>query len=188
MSLEKNYAAAFLETAKEAGFSSRQLNQAEQQLKELKEALDSSKQLQSSLTGPKLNFEEKSRIIEDISEIQNWSPAFKRFVLLLIKKQRLSSVGGIYSAFKRVRLEAEDCVLGNLYSAEALTAEEVLSFEELFTKKTGKKVVLQPQIIPDLIAGISVDLSGKTYDGSLRFQLRKLKEKVLMEKGHDVVT
>jgi F-type H+-transporting ATPase subunit delta len=44
---------------------------------------------------------------------------------------------------------------------------------------SGKDVILQQQSDPALIAGLVLELEGKIYDGSVRTQLDKMKQRVV---------
>jgi F-type H+-transporting ATPase subunit delta len=43
---------------------------------------------------------------------------------------------------------------------------------------SGKDVVLQQEVDPSLMGGITVELEGKVYDGSIRSQLEKMKQRI----------
>ena len=47
-----------------------------------------------------------------------------------------------------------------------------------FSAITNKQVVAQVEIVPDLIAGVIVEVEGRVYDGSLRTQLGKLHQQM----------
>ena len=43
---------------------------------------------------------------------------------------------------------------------------------------SGKDVVLKQEIDPSLLGGITVELEGTVYDGSIRTQLEKMKQRI----------
>jgi F-type H+-transporting ATPase subunit delta len=43
---------------------------------------------------------------------------------------------------------------------------------------SGKEVVLQQEIDPGLLGGLLIELEGKVYDGSIRTQLEKMKQRI----------
>jgi F-type H+-transporting ATPase subunit delta len=43
---------------------------------------------------------------------------------------------------------------------------------------SGKDVVLQQEVDPSLMGGMTVELEGKVYDGSIRSQLEKMKQRI----------
>ena len=46
---------------------------------------------------------------------------------------------------------------------------------------SGKEVVLQQETDPSLLGGLLVELEGKVYDGSVRTQLEKMKQRIARE-------
>ena len=44
---------------------------------------------------------------------------------------------------------------------------------------SGKEIVLQQETDPSLIGGVLIELEGKVYDGSVRTQLEKLKQRIV---------
>jgi F-type H+-transporting ATPase subunit delta len=43
---------------------------------------------------------------------------------------------------------------------------------------SGKDVVLQEATDPSLLGGLLIELEGKVYDGSVRTQLEKMKQRI----------
>ena len=43
---------------------------------------------------------------------------------------------------------------------------------------SGKDVVLQQDTDPSLLGGLLIELEGKVYDGSIRTQLEKMKQRI----------
>jgi F-type H+-transporting ATPase subunit delta len=42
----------------------------------------------------------------------------------------------------------------------------------------GKEVILQQETDPSLLGGLLIELEGKIYDGSIRTQLEKMKQRI----------
>jgi F-type H+-transporting ATPase subunit delta len=53
---------------------------------------------------------------------------------------------------------------------------------EALSRVSGKEVVLKEESDPGLVGGLVIQLEGKVYDGSVRTQLDKMKERV--ERGY----
>ena len=49
---------------------------------------------------------------------------------------------------------------------------------EVLHQISGKEVVLQHETDPGLIGGVLVEFEGKVYDGSVRTQLEKMKQRI----------
>jgi F0F1-type ATP synthase delta subunit len=66
-----------------------------------------------------------------------------------------------------------------LEQADPLTEAETAELRAMFSKKTGKAIEFDTSVDPTLIAGFKVTVQGKTYDGSLKAQVDKLKNKLV---------
>ena len=53
---------------------------------------------------------------------------------------------------------------------------------EALGRVSGKEVVLQEESDPGLIGGVVIQLEGKVYDGSVRTQIEKMRERI--ERGY----
>ena len=47
---------------------------------------------------------------------------------------------------------------------------------------SGKEVILHEETDPGLIGGVRIELEGRVYDGSVRTQLEKMKQRI--ERGY----
>ena len=67
---------------------------------------------------------------------------------------------------------------GTVRTAFALTPEEKRSIERRFFEILGDAVSLEEQVDERLLAGVSVEVDGRVYDGSLRARLAQV-ERIL---------
>ncbi len=81
-------------------------------------------------------------------------------------------------AFHVIRLAAEGGVAGRLEVAEVISEADVSQLAKAFSEKFGKKVAFRVSQDPSLLAGIKVTVNGVTYDGTLRAQIQKLRDRV----------
>ena len=178
MSIAVSYARALYEAAQETKASPAALDQLEAQIGFLSAVIESSRDLSIVLLGPITTAPEKMSFIHELSKKQNFSPLLVRFIELLIKKRRLSGLREIGDAFRSVRLLLEGGLAGQLETAEPLSEPDLDQLVKAFSQKFGKKINFQISTDPALLAGIKVTVNGVTYDGTLRSQLQKLRERV----------
>ena len=179
MSVANSYAKALLESAQALGTSASAVDQIQEHLSTLAELVVGSKDLHLVLQSPATSSRDKEKVAGALVDRMGADPLLKRFVLLLARKERLILIQEIATAFERIRLESAGGVLGQVVSAGALSAQDVAELSEVFEKKTGKKVSFKTQVDSSLIAGLRVTVQGKTYDGSLKTQLNRLKDRFL---------
>ncbi|MFZ9595016.1 MAG: ATP synthase F1 subunit delta [Bdellovibrionia bacterium] len=176
MSIAHSYAHA-LYYAFEGTNQLSQIQDVETRLGQLVSVLRSSAEACVALMSPLSTLKEKSEVIDDLAKKLNLSFLETRFFHLLVKKGRLSLLPDMVQAFHAFRLEKEGSISGQLVVAEPISAEEMDSLSSALSKKFGKKVLFQVSLDPSLLAGLKVTVNGVTYDGTLRSQLQKLRDR-----------
>ena len=127
------------------------------------------------LTGPVAR-DRKRAFLGKIAESTNALPIVRDFVLLLADHGRIRNTPAIRAVFEGL-LDAERGITrATIRSAVPLAPEIVEEITRTFSTITGKQVVARVDVVPDLIAGVIVEVDGKVYDGSLRTELDKLQQ------------
>lgn len=175
MSVARSYARALFEVSQTRDTS---LDQITAELHLVWGYMNSSKEARVAFLSPAIAAKDKVMAIQEVSRRAGFSPLVAYFLQLLGKKERLSFLPEIQKAFNQVRLEAEGAVEGQLVSADPMEAKDIEDLARAFSKKLGKKVVFRAMIDPTLLAGIKVTVNGVNYDGTLRSQLQRLREKL----------
>jgi len=97
----------------------------------------------------------------------------------MIGKHRFGFLAEVRDAFEEYRVERAGGVVASLVSAEPLGAEEIEGIGALLKKRFGRHVFLRASTDARLVAGVKVTVGGVTYDGTLRTQLQRLREKLV---------
>ncbi len=176
MSVANSYAKALYQTVAQTATAD-DLNHIENQFKQILGLLEQSKEVKAALFSPLTNIREKTSLADSIGTKMEFHPGFSRFLSLLAKKGRMSLLPQIHQAFVSVRLAQEGGISGNLVSAEPLSDADVETLAKAFSQKLGKKVAFQVSTDSSLLAGIKVTVNGTTFDGTLRSQLQKLRDR-----------
>lgn len=96
------------------------------------------------------------------------------FLSLLIENNRILAISEIHSLFRELVLEDQKRGDAIIESAYAMSNEEIQDFEQLLSKKFGKKITAKVELNPELIGGIKVTINDKVVDGSVRGRLDNL--------------
>lgn len=179
MSLSRSYAQALYLAAQDRQVTGAALDQLVAQLEAAVVCFQSSPELDRALTSPLTSAKEKGAIVSAISKKEGYSPLLCDFLALVARKQRVASLSEISLAFAEARLAAEGGVMGTVVSADAVAPADVEELSAAYAKKLGRKVSFRTQVDPELLAGLKVTVQGVTYDGTLRSQLQRLREKLL---------
>lgn len=152
---------------------------AQQELAAVAEVLTARADLRAALGGPITTPAEKKALIAALCSKMGCHPALQKFLDLMVKKGRIGEVGAVALAFRAVRVESEGGVMGTLESADPVSDADLADLSAALAKRLNRKVSLVARVNSELLAGLRVNVLGTTYDGSLRSQLQRLKQKFL---------
>ena len=172
-SLSRRYTKALFQLAREAG----QEENVGQEVEQFNSAYANS-ELQAVLTNPAFAAETRKKILAQIMQGQQLSSLSVRFLSLLLDRDRMSHLPGIVSCYRRLLNEAKGRVEAKVVSARALEPAMADRVRGQLGAVSGKEVVLQQEIDPSLLGGLLVEIEGKVYDGSVRTQLAKMKQRI----------
>lgn len=134
--------------------------------------------LQPVLTNPAFPVETRIRILNQVAQSQRLSSLTLRFLSLLLERDRLGHLAGIVSCYRRLLNEAKGRVDAKVVSTTELEPAMVERVRSQLRAISGKEVILQQAVDADLLGGLQVELEGKIYDGSVRTQLEKMKQRI----------
>jgi F-type H+-transporting ATPase subunit delta len=101
------------------------------------------------------------------------------FLLLLLERDRLAYLPSIAALYRRLLNEAQGRLEAKVVSAASLEPVTVDRLREVLHGISGKEIVMQQETDPALIGGVLVEFEGKVYDGSVRTQLERMKQRVM---------
>jgi len=172
-SLSRRYTKALFQLAREAD----QEEKIGQEVEQFYGAYSGS-ELHRVLTNPAFSTEARKKILIQITQSQQLSPLTVHFLSLLLDRDRLPHLAGIVSRYRRLLNEAKGRIEAKLVSASALEPASVEQLRERLGGLSGKEVILHEEIEPDLLGGLLIELAGTVYDGTIRTQLEKMKQRI----------
>lgn len=163
------YAQALYELAAEKSM----LSEAEQQLKELEQALTAYSDLATLLYHPRVDAKAKKAVLTQVFDGE-LADFVQRFLLLLIDKRRETILPVIFTEFQRLLNEARNMIEVDVITALPLDDAEHKALAEKLGIVTGKNVILKTKIDPSILGGVIVQIGDKLIDGSVARQLKTL--------------
>lgn len=145
----------------------------------LAELFGNSEDLRSALTNPVVKPHEKRAIIEALLPRVGASNEVRRFLLLLLDRGRLLQLPRIAHDYQRLTDERLGQVRGRVTSATPLDATAFDQIRAALEKRTGKKVLLETSVDPEILGGVVAQVGDLVLDGSLRSRLANLSRKLL---------
>jgi F-type H+-transporting ATPase subunit delta len=171
--LARRYTRALFQLAREAG----QEDQVGQEVEQFYAAYSGS-ELQGVLTNPAFGVDGRKRILIQVANAQGLSMLSIHFFALLLERGRLNHLPGIVSCYRRLLNEIKGRVEARVVGANPLAPGQLEQLRATLREISGKEVVLHEDTDPALIGGLLVELEGKVYDGSVRTQLEKMKQRI----------
>jgi len=101
-----------------------------------------------------------------------------RFLRLLNRKDRLSHLPPIASAYESLVQAAFGRVEVDLFTAEAIDESTRASFQSTLSSKLGKDVILHAYTEPAMLGGVKLRIGDQLVDDSLASQLSRMRDQL----------
>ena len=145
------------------------------------EAFSSIADLRNALESPALNAEVKRKVIAEVAGKMGLDVAVRNFIYLVVDHRRTEILPEIEQAFLAELNERLGIVDAEVTSAHELNDDEKRQLSSVLEQRTGKKVEARFEIDGALLGGAVVRLGSTIYDGSVRDQLKRLREQLETE-------
>jgi F-type H+-transporting ATPase subunit delta len=173
-SLARRYARAVLEI----GTANGNLDQLGLDLRGMAKAMHDSAELQTALTNPAIRRADRRRVIDGLLQRLGADPLTKNLVHLLLDGERLASLEAISREVDAMIEAKSGRMAAEVTSAKPLDATQLSQIITALEKLSGKKVAVTRREDPALLGGVVAKLGDTVYDGSLRTQLRTLRDEL----------
>jgi len=174
-SLARRYARAVIEL----GTEHKNLEQLGGELRVLAQAMKISPELISSLTNPAIRRADRRKVIDAILQRTAASAHTRNLVYLLLDGERLASLPSISREVDAMIEARSGRISAEVTSARPLDAGELAQLTAALEQLSGKQVNITRREDPDLLGGVVAKLGDTVYDGSLRTQLRNLRDELI---------
>jgi F-type H+-transporting ATPase subunit delta len=171
-SLARRYARAVLEIGSAHG----NLEKLGSDLASLAKALHSSAELVTVLTNPAIRRADRRRVLDALLQRIGAPPQLQNLVYLLLDGERLAWLEAISREVTAMIEARSGRLAAEVTSARPLAAAELTQITAALEKLSGKKVAISHREDPNLLGGVVAKLGDTVYDGSLRTQLRTLRD------------
>jgi len=173
-SLARRYARAVLEI----GTANGNLDKIGADLRSLAKAMRESAELVTALTNPAIRRADRRRVIDGLLQRIGAELHSKNLVYLLLDGERLGSLEAISREVDAMIEAKAGRMSAEITSAKPLDATQLSLIITSLEKLSGKKIAVTRREDPDLLGGVVAKLGDTVYDGSLRTQLRTLRDEL----------
>jgi F-type H+-transporting ATPase subunit delta len=106
------------------------------------------------------------------------SPVLQKTLQLLASRDRLVLLPDLAEAYRSRLMDHLNVVRASVTSAVPLAADKAQQIQNELEKLTGRTVVMTAATDPAIIGGVVTQIGSTVYDGSIRRQLEKVRERL----------
>lgn len=172
-SLARRYAKALLQI----GIEDKTVETLDADLESYGATIRSSPELRALLEDPTVLTAVKQSVLKEIVAKLGLSKTTANFIQLLAEKGRIQFFADIHREFARMADEHAGRARAVVTSASPLPKDIQAALVDKLSRMTGRKVELNARVDEALLGGLVTEINGVVYDGSLRTQLRALRER-----------
>lgn len=173
LSIVRRYARALFDSANKSGT----VAQVEDDLKTVDQLIRSSPRFYRALRAPTIaGSRKKELILRGVGD--RIGALTTRFLNLLIDKRREDVLSRVYAEYHRLANQARNILPVSVTAAVPLTDAERDGLAAALAQRTGKQIVLQVSIQPDILGGLMVRMGDTVIDGSVRSRLEQLRARL----------
>jgi len=147
-------------------------------LAELVDVLEGAPELFKVFRNPVFSVEEKKAVLDKVLDRVKPVPMVKNFCFLLADKDRLAFLPDIQVYFNQLLDMAQGVVRGEMVTAIDLADELKQEVVEQLEKQSGRKIILDYSVDPEILGGLVLKVGDKVLDASIRAQIEILKENI----------
>lgn len=175
VSIARRYARALLEVASEAS----RADAVGEQLSALVTALTQSRELADIFFNPAFSREQRTRVVEALlATLGKVEPVLANTLRLLVDRNRLDFLPDIARLYRDMADDKAGRVRGRVTSAAELSPETRQSLQQTLQQLTGRNVILETQVDPQVLGGVAAQVGSLLYDGTLRTQLEQMRRQL----------
>jgi F-type H+-transporting ATPase subunit delta len=177
--VSRRYARALLSLGKEDG---NYLKYGEE-LKAFSYLLKKETQARYILQSPIYDFSSRSKLLKSILEKTGFSQTINNFIQLLLTKGRIRYLEDISLFYAQLTDELSNIKRAKVTTAVTLSEDIIQRIRAALKEVVQKEVVVTVNQDPSIIGGLIAQVGDLTLDGSLRTQLKSLKESLRRGEG-----
>jgi F-type H+-transporting ATPase subunit delta len=171
----RRYAKALFELAQQE----KQLAPIRERLEQIDQMIRTQTELRDLCQNPRYHQEEKKQILASLADRIGSPPLLKRFMDLLVQKNRLPQLPDITKVFGILVDEAQGVEHVRVRAARPLSKDLQSQLKRQLETLTRRDVDLVVDEDPSLIGGMVVYAGSRVYDGSVKGQLQRLRRELV---------
>lgn len=135
--------------------------------------------LQLLMQNPAVDTTKKAAVLDEVAERLEASDLTRRFVGVLAARERLQQLPAVARAFRLLADQQEGVIDAQVTAPHTLADNDVADLRDRLAKATGRQVRLSISTDPELLGGLVTRIGDVVYDGSLRYQLERMRAQMI---------
>jgi F-type H+-transporting ATPase subunit delta len=131
------------------------------------------------MTNPAVPAPKKRAIVDTLLPQLEISPVVQKTLQMLASRDRIALLPKIAEAYRSRLMDYQKVVRASVTSAAPVPADRLKKLELELAGITGRKVVMTSAVDPSILGGVVTRIGSTVYDGSVRRQLEKIREKLV---------
>ncbi len=141
--------------------------------------INQSQDFSDFIKDPTFKKDDLLKVINKISENNNFENLFKNFLCFLIEKRRFFFVERILKSFIEICSKKRGELKAELKSAKELSHDEIKKITEELTKNFSSKIKLNYKHDSSLIGGLVVQVGSTMVDTSIKSKLQQIENRMI---------
>lgn len=170
----RRYASALADVIMERG----ERNEVQAELAAWERMISENSPLLEAFRNPTVAYEQKGKVLNELITRTKVRPTTANVLRILLKNQRLAELPQVNAKLAQVLDDRAGVISAQVISARPVSEGTKVLLEQKLGQMTGKKTRLSFEIDESLLGGIVTRIGSTIYDGSVRNQLRRLREEL----------
>ncbi len=123
----------------------------------------------------------RKNIVTAVGERLGVSPVVGKLLALLAERRRLELLPDVAAVFTERLLEFQNIMPAEVTTAVPLSDDAARALEASLASATGKKIAMRQSVDASLLGGVVARVGSTVYDGSVRTQLKKMRDQLVAQ-------
>jgi len=150
----------------------------EQQLSAVVDLFRGHADLWKVMTNPAVPVTRKQGIVAEMLPKLELSPVLNKLLTMMTGRDRIALLPDLLEAYRIRLMDHQKVVRAQVTSAVALPQDRVQKLKASLGALTGRSVLMTTATDPGMMGGIVTRIGSTVYDGSVRRQLEKMRERI----------
>lgn len=142
------------------------------------ETVDGNATLQKVFASPAITPDAKKAVIGELAARLGLQQTTTTFLSHLAETGRVRNLRDVRDAFEGLLAERQNRAIAKVTTAAPLAAGEIDEIKKRLEAVTGKQVEIDAQVDAAVIGGARAQIGSVVYDGTIRNQLGKMRERL----------